>query len=90
MKRLEGIYRGYDIFEKDNVWKIELEGKTITTFNKILNVDGKASCMTEIDRIKREELSRKREKCSTSRRTSKSNKRWRSMSKFIDNHINSA
>ena len=56
MKRLEGIYRGYDIFEKDNVWKIELEGKTITTFNKILNVDGKASCMTEIDRIKREDI----------------------------------
>ena len=55
MKRLEGIYRGYDIFEKDNVWKIELEGKTITTFNKILNVDGKASCLTEIDRIKRED-----------------------------------
>ena len=53
MKRLDGIYRGYDIFEKDKVWKIELEGKTITTFNKILNVDGKASCMTEIDRIKR-------------------------------------
>jgi len=55
MKRLDGIYRGYDIFEKDNVWKIELEGKTITTFNKILNVDGKASCMNEIDRIKRED-----------------------------------
>jgi len=42
MKRLDGIYRGYDIFEKDNVWKIELEGKTITTFNKILDVDGKS------------------------------------------------
>ena len=56
MKRLDGIYRGYDIFEKDNVWKIELEGKTITTFNKILDVDGKASCMTEIDRIKREDI----------------------------------
>ena len=55
MKRLDGIYRGYSIFEKDNVWKIELEGKTITTFNKILNVDGKASCMNEIDRIKRED-----------------------------------
>ena len=55
MQRLEGIYRGYDIFEKDNVWKIVLEGKTITTFNKILNVDGKASCLTEIDRITREE-----------------------------------
>ena len=56
MKRLDGIYRGYSIFEKDKVWKIELEGKTITTFNKILNVDGKASCMTEIDRIKREDI----------------------------------
>jgi len=55
MKRLEGIYRGYDIFEKDNVWKIELEGKAISTFDKIDGVDGKASCMTEIDRIKREE-----------------------------------
>jgi len=56
MKRLDGIYRGYDIFEKDTVWKIELEGKTITTFDKIDGVDGKASCMTEIDRIKREDI----------------------------------
>ena len=56
MKRLDGIYRGYDIFEKDNVWKIELEGKAISTFNKIDGVDGKASCMTEIDRIKREDI----------------------------------
>mgnify|MGYP003626094184 CR=1 FL=1 len=56
MKRLDGIYRGYDIFEKDNVWKIELEGKAISTFDKIYGVDGKASCMTEIDRIKREDL----------------------------------
>ena len=55
MKRLDGIYRGYDIFEKDKVWKIELEGKTISTFHKIDGVDGKASCMCEIDRIKREE-----------------------------------
>ena len=55
MKRLDGIYRGYSIFEKDNVWKIELEGKTISTFDKIDGVDGKASCMTEIDRIKRED-----------------------------------
>ena len=55
MKRLDGIYRGYSIFEKDKVWKIELEGKEITTFNKILNEDGKASCMNEIDRIKRED-----------------------------------
>ena len=56
MKRLDGIYRGYDIFEKDNVWKIELEGKVISTFDKIDGVDGKASCMTEIDRIKREDI----------------------------------
>jgi uridine phosphorylase len=56
MKRLDGIYRGYDIFEKDNVWKVELEGKTISTFDKIDGVDGKASCMTEIDRIKREDI----------------------------------
>ena len=27
MKRLDGIYRGYVSYEKDNVWKIELEGK---------------------------------------------------------------
>ena len=56
MKRLDGIYRGYSIFEKDNVWKVELEGKTISTFDKIDGVDGKASCMTEIDRIKREDI----------------------------------
>jgi len=56
MKRLDGIYRGYSIFEKDNVWKIELEGKSISTFDKIDGVDGKASCMTEIDRIKREDI----------------------------------
>jgi hypothetical protein len=55
MKRLDGIYRGYSIFEKDEVWKIELEGKAIITFNKVDGVDGKASCMTEIDRIKRED-----------------------------------
>jgi hypothetical protein len=84
MKRLDGIYRGYSIFEKDNVWKIELEGKTITTFNKILNVDGKASCMNEIDRIKREDYHERERNIQRSRRTSKSNKRWRSMSKFID------
>jgi len=56
MKRLDGIYRGYDIFEKDNVWKVELEGKAISTFDKEEGVDGKASCMTEIDRIKREDI----------------------------------
>jgi len=56
MKRLDGIYRGYDIFEKDKIWKVELEGKTIYTFDKIDGVDGKASCMTEIDRIKREDI----------------------------------
>ena len=54
-KRLDGIYRGYDIFEKDEVWKIELEGKTIKTFDKIPGVSGKATCMCEIDAIKREE-----------------------------------
>ena len=43
MKRLDGIYRGYDIFEKDNVWKVELEGKTISTFNKIDGVDSMKS-----------------------------------------------
>ncbi len=58
MKRLDGVYRGYDIFEKEKVWKIELEGKEITTFNKILNEDGKASCMIEIDNIKREDFQR--------------------------------
>ena len=56
MKRLDGIYRGYDIFEKDKIWKVELEGKTISTFDKKDGVDGKASCMTEIDRIKREDI----------------------------------
>ena len=56
MKRLDGIYRGYDIFEKDKIWKVELEGKTISTFDKIDGVDGKVSCMTEIDRIKREDI----------------------------------
>ena len=56
MKRLDGIYRGYSIFEKDNVWKIELEGKAISSFDKEEGVDGKASCMTEIDRIKREDI----------------------------------
>ena len=57
-KRLDGIYRGYDIFEKDEVWKIELEGKTIKTFDKIPGVSGKASCMIEIDNIKREDFKR--------------------------------
>ena len=37
------------------MWKVELEGKAITTFDKEEGVDGKASCMCEIDRIKREE-----------------------------------
>ena len=58
MKRLDGIYRGYDIFEKDKVWKIELEGKEVKTFDKEEGVDGKASCMIEIDNIKREDFQR--------------------------------
>jgi len=55
MKRLEGIYRGFSIFEKDNEWKIEIEGKSMGRFDKEEGVDGKASCMTEIDRIKRQD-----------------------------------
>jgi len=55
MKRLEGVYRGFSIFEKDNEWKIEIEGKSMGRFEKIDGVDGKASCMCEIDRVKREE-----------------------------------
>ena len=61
MKRLDGVYRGYDIFEKEKVWKIELEGKEITTFNKITNEDGKASCMIEIDNIMEYHLKIKKE-----------------------------
>jgi hypothetical protein len=49
------IYRGYDIVEYETQWKVELEGKSITSFDKVEGVSGEASCMCEIDRIKREE-----------------------------------
>ena len=53
MQRL--IYRGYDIVEYDTQWKVELVNKSIATFDKVEGVSGEASCMCEIDRIKREE-----------------------------------
>jgi len=53
MQRL--IYRGYDIVEYDTQWKVELDNKSIDTFDKVEGVSGEASCMCEIDRIKREE-----------------------------------
>jgi len=53
MQRL--IYRGYDIVEYDTQWKVELDNKSIATFDKVEGVSGEASCMCEIDRIKREE-----------------------------------
>ena len=49
------IYRGYDIIEYDTEWKVILEGKTITSFDKVEGVSGEASCMCEIDRIYRNE-----------------------------------
>lgn len=49
------IYRGYDIVEYDTEWKVELEKKTVSTFTKEEGVSGEASCMCEIDRIKRQE-----------------------------------
>ena len=49
------IYRGYDIVEYDTQWKVELDNKSISTFDKVEGVSGEASCMCEIDRIKREE-----------------------------------
>ena len=49
------IYRGYDIVEYDTEWKVELDNKSIATFDKVEGVSGEASCMCEIDRIKREE-----------------------------------
>ena len=52
---IKNIYRGYDIIEYDTQWKVELEGKSIVTFDKQEGVSGEASCMCEIDRIKREE-----------------------------------
>ena len=53
MQRL--IYRGYDIVEYNTQWKVELDNKSIATFDKVEGVSGEASCMCEIDRIKREE-----------------------------------
>jgi hypothetical protein len=53
MQRL--IYRGYDIVEYDTHWKVELDNKSIATFDKVEGVSGEASCMCEIDRIKRQE-----------------------------------
>lgn len=53
MQRL--IYRGYDIVEYDTYWKVELDNKSIATFDKVEGVSGEASCMCEIDRIKRQE-----------------------------------
>ena len=52
---IKNIYRGYDIIEYDTQWKVELEGKSIVTFDKVEGVSAEASCMCEIDRIKREE-----------------------------------
>ena len=52
---IKNIYGGYDIIEYDTQWKVELEGKSITSFDKVEGVSGEASCMCEIDRIKREE-----------------------------------
>ena len=51
MKKL--IYRGYDIVEYDTQWKVELDNKSIATFDKVEGVSGEASCMCEIDRIYR-------------------------------------
>ena len=50
---VKNIYRGYDIVEYDTQWKVELEGKSIATFDKQEGVSGEASCMCEIDRIYR-------------------------------------
>jgi len=50
---IKNIYRGYDIVEYDTQWKVELEGKSIVTFDKEEGVSGEASCMCEIDRIYR-------------------------------------
>ena len=49
------IYRGYDIVEYDTEWKVELDNQSVCTFTKEEGVSGEASCMCEIDRIKREE-----------------------------------
>jgi len=52
---IKKIYRGYDIVEYDTKWQIELDNKTVTYFDKEESVSGEASCMCEIDRIKRQE-----------------------------------
>ena len=51
----KSIYRGYDIVEYDTEWKVELDNQSVCTFTKEEGVSGEASCMCEIDRIKREE-----------------------------------
>ena len=48
---IKNIYRGYDIIEYDTQWKVELDNKSIATFDKVEGVSGEASCMCEIDRI---------------------------------------
>ena len=51
----KSIYRGYDIVEYDTEWKVELDNKSVCTFTKDEGVNGEASCMCEIDRIKRQD-----------------------------------
>ena len=51
----KSIYRGYDIVEYHTEWKVELDNKSVSTFEKVEGVSGEASCMCEIDRIKRQE-----------------------------------
>ncbi len=51
----KSLYRGYDIVEYDTEWKVELDNKSVSTFEKVEGVSGEASCMCEIDRIKRQE-----------------------------------
>jgi len=51
----KSIYRGYDIVEYETEWKIELDNKSVCTFEKENGVSGEASCMCEIDRIHRNE-----------------------------------
>jgi len=51
----KSIYRGYDIVEYDTEWKVELDNQSVSTFEKVEGVSGEASCMCEIDRIKRQE-----------------------------------
>ncbi len=51
----KSLYRGYDIVEYDTEWKVELDNKSVSTFEKVEGISGEASCMCEIDRIKRQE-----------------------------------